>query len=288
MPHGRPGAPPKRPGLTQRFSNALAGRGPQDTRMDLPFLGDISISWRDILDIALITLLFYNIIVMVKQTRAVTAIYGLIIIIAVYLASRAIGLNTLNWLLEYILSSIFLLVVIVFQRDIRQALTTIGARRMWFASLFRKKEEHPTVPIISGAAEYMAHRKIGALMVIERSVPLGDTLERGVRLDARISKELLINIFWPNSPLHDGAAIISGNKIVAAGCILPLSTAVAKRDYGTRHRAALGITEESDAVVVVVSEERGVAAVAVDGRITGALDAVKLPKVLTSALERKI
>lgn len=255
--------------------------------MEIPILGGISVGWRDILDIALITLLFYYIIIVIKQTRAVTAIYGLIVIIAVYLISRAVGLSTLTWLLEYVLSSIFLLVVIVFQRDIRQALSSIGARQ-WTASLFRKKQEHPTIPIICGAAEYMAHRKIGALMVIERNVPLGDTTERGVRLDALISKEMLINIFWPNSPLHDGAAIIRGGRIVAAGCILPLSTAVAKRDYGTRHRAALGITEESDAVVVVVSEERGAIAIAVDGRLTGALDAVKLPRVLDSALERKI
>lgn len=256
--------------------------------MELPILGGISFGWRDILDIALITLLFYYIIIAVKQTRAVTAIYGLVVILAVYLLSRAIGLSTLNWLLEYVLSSIFLLVVIVFQRDIRQALSSIGSRRIWLTSLFRKKRDHPTVPIICGAAEYMAHRKVGALMVIERNVPLGDTTDRGVRLDAAISKELLINLFWPNSPLHDGAAIIRGDRIVAAGCILPLSTAVAKRDYGTRHRAALGITEESDAVVVVVSEERGAIAIAVDGRITGALDALKLPRVLDSALERRI
>lgn len=256
--------------------------------MEFPIMGGISIGWRDVLDIALITLLFYNVIVVVKQTRAVTAIYGLISLFVAYIASRALGLNTLNWLLEYILSSIFLLVVIVFQRDIRQALTTIGARKVWVPSFLRKKKEFPMVPIICEAAEYMAQRKIGALMVIERSVPLGDTTDRGVRLDALISKELLINLFWPNSPLHDGAAILRGNKIVAAGCILPLSTAVAKRDYGTRHRAALGITEESDAVVVVVSEERGAIAVAVEGRITGALDEVKLPRVLTSALERKI
>lgn len=256
--------------------------------MELPILGGISIGWRDILDIALITLLFYNVIVMVKQTRAVAAIYGLIVIIVAYIVSRAIGLNTLNWLLEYVLSSIFLLVVIVFQRDIRQALTSIGSRRMWFTTLFKRKQEHPTVPIICAAAEYMAQRRIGALMVIERSVPLGDTTERGVRLDANVSKELLINIFWPNSPLHDGAAIIREAKIIAAGCILPLSTAVAKRDYGTRHRAALGITEETDAVVVVVSEERGVVAVAVDGKLTAALDAVKLPRVLAMALEKKI
>ncbi|MCL1940068.1 MAG: diadenylate cyclase CdaA [Desulfovibrionaceae bacterium] len=256
--------------------------------MAFPLFGSISIGWRDILDIALITLLFYNIIIMVRQTRAVTAIYGLLTILAVYILSRALGLNTLNWLLEYLLGSLFLLVVIVFQRDIRQALTTIGARRFWFTSFFRKKGEYPTVPLICAAAEYMAQRRIGALIVIERNVPLGDTTDRGVMLDALVSTELLINLFWPNSPLHDGAAIIRDSRIVAAGCILPLSPAVAKRDYGTRHRAALGITEETDAVVVVVSEERGAIALAVDGKLTAALDAAKLPRVLHSALEKKL
>lgn len=256
--------------------------------MNIPFFDNIQISWRDIVDIALVTLLFYNIILMVKRTRAVSAIYGLIIIIAVYFASRAIGLTTLNWLLEYVLASLFLLVVIVFQRDIRHALTTIGARRMRLTFLFRKKQDDPVVDIVCEAAEYMAQRRIGALIVIERDMHLDDTTERGVRLDALVSKELLISLFWPNSPLHDGAALLRGNRIVAAGCILPLSTAVAKRDYGTRHRAALGITEETDAVVVVVSEERGTVAIAVAGRLTGSLDTIKLPRVLISALEKKL
>ncbi len=254
----------------------------------MPFGASLSIGWRDIVDVLLVTFLFYNIIVMVKQTRAVTAIYGIVVLIIVYLVSRQVGLTSLTWLLENVLSSLFLLVIIVFQRDIRHALTSIGAKNWLVPSIFRKKQADPSVGIISEAALYMAQRKIGALIVIERNVPLGDTMERGVRLDARISKELLINLFWPNSPLHDGAVLVRGQTILAGGCILPLSTAVAKRDYGTRHRAALGITEETDAVVVAVSEERGVAAIAVDGRLTGPLDETKLPRVLASALERKL
>ncbi len=245
------------------------------------------LGWRDFLDLFIVTLLFYNIIVMVKQTRAVTAIYGIITIIVVYFVSRQLGLNTLNWLLENVLRSLFLLVVIVFQRDIRQALTSLGTQNWWLPSFFRKETEDPMVGILCEAALYLASRKIGALIVIERKVPLGDTTERGVRLDARISKELLIAVFWPNSPLHDGAALISRGKLVAGGCILPLSTAVAKRDYGTRHRAALGITEETDAVVVVVSEERGAVAIAVNGKLTNALDGDKLYRVLASSMEER-
>ena len=256
--------------------------------MEFPFLDGHSIDWRDILDVILITVLFYNVIVMVKKTRAVSAIYGLSVILVAFFVSRVLGLNTLNWLLEYILGSLFLLVVIVFQRDIRQALTTIGARHLWIPSFFRKKQPDPLLGTLCEAALYMARRKIGALIIIERNVPLGDTTERGVTLDALVSKELLINIFWPNSPLHDGAAIIRNGRLLAAGCILPLSTAVAKRDFGTRHRAALGITEETDAVAIVVSEERGIVTIAVEGRLTGALDEAKLPRVLAAALEKRI
>ncbi len=258
--------------------------------MDALFaLTHTAFGWRDAVDILLVTLLFYNIIIMVKETRAVTAIYGLGLIIMAYFVSRAVGLSTLNWLLENFLSSLFLLVVIIFQRDIRHALSSIGARQWWLPALLRrKKTDNRVLDVICNAALYMAQRNIGALIVIERNVPLGDTTERGVRMDAILSQELLINMFWPNSPLHDGAALIKGDVIVAGGCILPLSTAVAKRDYGTRHRAALGITEESDAVVVVVSEERGAVAVAVEGRLTAALDEPKLRRVLASALERKL
>lgn len=256
--------------------------------MELGFLSSLTIGWRDILDIALVTFLFYYLILMVRQTRAVAAIYGLIIIIVAYFVSRSLGLVTLNMLLENVLSSLFLIVVIVFQRDIRQALTSIGAHQWWFLSFFRKKTADPLRDVVCEAALHMAQRKIGALIVLERNVPLGDTTERGVMLDALVSRELLINIFWPNSPLHDGAAIIRRNRLLAAGCILPLSTSAAKRDYGTRHRAALGLTEETDAVVVVVSEERGAVSIAVNGKLTGALDADKLPRILSSIMEKKI
>ncbi len=251
-------------------------------------LFSMTVGWRDFLDVALVTLLFYYIILMVRQTRAVAAVYGLILILVAYFFARRLGLITLNLLLENVLSSLFLLVVIVFQRDIRQGLTELGSRRWDLFSLFKKKEAAPLVGIIAEAALYMAQRKIGALIVLERNVPIGDATERGIAVDAALSKELLINIFWPNSPLHDGAALLRGNRITAAGCILPLSTAVAERDYGTRHRAALGITEESDAVTIVVSEERGVVAVAVGGKLTGPLDAQKLPVVLKSILEKKV
>ena len=256
--------------------------------MDLPAIPNISVTWRDIVDICLVTIIFYSIIGLVKKTRAVTAIYGLLFIILTYFVARQVGLNTLGWIFEYILNSLFLLVVIVFQSDIRQALVSLGSRK--FRMPFSRKKEKGVLhlSIICEAVQYMAARKIGALIVIEGNTPLGETLERGVELNARLSRELLINLFWPNSPMHDGAVILRNRTIVAGGCILPLSTAEAKRDYGTRHRAALGITEETDAVAVVVSEERGVVAIAVNGRLTDALDGPKLLRVLTSAVEKRL
>ncbi len=254
--------------------------------MDIPILNNMTIGWRDIVDVVLVTFLFYNAIRVLRETRAVAAVYGILSIIVLYIVSRFLGFNTINWILDNILRSFVLLIAIVFQNDIRNALISLGARK-WFTNIFKRKRDNPILDIIAASATYMAERRIGALMVIERDVPLGDTTEGGVKIDALVSKELLINMFWPNSPLHDGAVLLKRNRIVAAGCILPLSTAVAKRDYGTRHRAALGITEETDAVVVVVSEERGVCAVALEGRLTGALDEAKLRRVLQAALEKK-
>lgn len=254
--------------------------------MSLFSLSSLSISWRDILDIALVSLVLYSVILIIKRTRAVAAVYGLILILISYFFARFLGLSTLSWLYEGFLNSLFLLVIIVFQSDIRHWLTALGNRQ--FSLSFRKKKRYSTSALqnICDAAQYMAARKIGALIVIERNIPLTQIVEGGVAIDSILSKELLINLFWPNSPLHDGAVIVRGETIVAGACILPLSEAVTKRDYGTRHRAALGITELTDAIVVVVSEERGVAAVSINGRLTDSLDDIKLLRVLVTAMER--
>lgn len=253
--------------------------------MALPLFG-IVVSWRDLLDIFLVTVLLYQIIRMAQGTRAGAALHGLLLVIIVYLITRPLGINTLNWILENFLSSIVLVVVIIFQRDIRTALTFMGSRRGFFPST-RKKVNEELRDKVAAAAQYMAQRKIGALLIIEGAVPLNDIVQGGVVLNADITRELLVSIFWPGGPLHDGAAVIRGNKIVAAGCILPLATFVRdKQDYGTRHRAAIGITEDTDAIAVVVSEERGVTSIAVNGRLSGGIDKEKLHRVLGSVLEK--
>lgn len=253
--------------------------------MTIPWL-NITVSWRDALDILLVTMLVYRIILMAQGTRAGAAMHGLLIVILVYLMTRPMGVNTFTWILENFLGSLVLVIVIIFQRDIRNTLTYMGSRRGLFSTA-RQKTNAELREKIAAAAQYMAQRKIGALIVIEGSVPLSDITQGGVVINADISRELLISIFWPGGPLHDGAAVIRGNKIVAAGCILPLTTLVqGKQDYGTRHRAALGVTEETDAIAVVVSEERGVASIAVQGKLTGGFDAAKLDRVLGSVLEK--
>lgn len=253
--------------------------------MTIPWI-DITVGWRDALDILLVTALLYRVVLMAQGTRAGAAMHGLLLVIIVYLVTRPLGINTLNWILENFLGSLVLVIVIIFQRDIRTALIYMGSRRGFFSST-RQKTNAELREKIADAALYMAQRKIGALIVIEGSVPLNEIIQGGVLLNADISRELLISIFWPGGPLHDGAVVIQGNKIAAAGCILPLSTLVqGKQDYGTRHRAALGITEDTDAIAVVVSEERGVASVAVQGKLTGGFDAAKLDRVLGSVLEK--
>jgi len=246
-------------------------------------IGSLRISWRELLDIGLVAFIFYRVILLVRGTRAVSVIYGLVLLLVVYYLSGEFGLFTLNWLLANFLGSIFLVVIILFQRDVRKALSQVGAGGLWR----RSKAGEDVVNQLASALLGMAEKRVGALVVIEKNVPLGDVVDRGVKLSARISRDLLLTIFFPDSPLHDGAVIISGDEILAAGCILPLAVGVERaQNLGTRHRAALGITEETDAVAVVVSEESGRISVAAGGEMTASLDEVRLKRVLKRAWEK--
>ncbi len=246
-------------------------------------LGLIQLGWRDIVDIVVVAFIIYRVILLVKGTRAVPVFYGLLLLLVIYYFSGEVGLDTLHWLLANFLGSLFLVIIILFQRDIRKALAEMGAGRLFF----RTKPGLAILDELILSLVSMAQKRIGALVVIEKNTPLGDVLESGVELKADFSKDLLETIFYPNTPLHDGAVIIQGNKIVAAGCILPLAVGIkSKWDYGTRHRAAMGITEETDAIAVVVSEEKGKISVAVGGRIISSLDEVRLRRVLSTAWEK--
>jgi uncharacterized protein (TIGR00159 family) len=239
------------------------------------------ISWRELLDIGLVAVVYYYVILLVRGTRAVAVIWGLMLLLLVYYASDELGLNTLNWLLANFLSSIFIVIIVLFQKDIRKGLAQMGAGWFW-----RKSDiKNIVVDEICEAMESMARQKIGALVVIRKSVPLGDIIERGVEINAEVSKQLLVNIFWPDTPLHDGAVVISENKIVAGSCILPLAQVSTRQSaIGTRHRAALGISEETDALSIIVSEERGTVSVAVNGNLETNLDTLKLKTILLREL----
>ncbi|MDK2957507.1 MAG: diadenylate cyclase [Desulfovibrionales bacterium] len=239
----------------------------------------LDISWREILDMSAVALIYYYLISLVRGTRALAVIYGLVLVLLVYYASVELGLHTLNWLLTNFLSSIFLVIIILFQRDIRNALAQVGAGGL----LRRKKPQTVYLDELHEACVQMARRKIGALIVIERGMALGDIVERGVEIDAKVTSELLMTIFQPDTPLHDGAVIIRNGRIAAASCILPLSTTPTRdSSIGTRHRAALGLSESADALTIVVSEERGSLSMTASGKLTP-LNEERLRKILQAA-----
>jgi uncharacterized protein (TIGR00159 family) len=244
---------------------------------------NLQFSWQDVVDIVLVAFIFYRLILLIRGTRAVSVIYGLFLLLVVYYSSGVFGLYTLHWLLGQFLGSIFLVVIILFQKDIRKALSAMGAGRFWVKDRIGKEVIDELVLALSD----MGRSKTGALVVIERNTPLGDIVERGVEINGLVTRDLLLTIFYPDTPLHDGAVIIRNDRIAAAGCILPLAVGLKHRaSLGTRHRAAMGITEESDALAVVVSEERGTISVAIGGKITTSLEEVRLKRVLVSALAK--
>lgn len=246
-------------------------------------LGQLTFGWRDLLDILIVAILCYYGIRFVRGTRAMAALNGLLLLLALYAAAQVLGLFTLVWLLQNVFSSLFLVVVILFHQDIRQALSNMN-----FRHLFRRKANIRTemISTVSRTACALASRRIGAIIVIERNVPLGDMTEKGVTIDAVVSQDLLATIFFPNTALHDGAVIIGHNdRITAAGCVLPLAN-VARQHFGTRHRAAIGITEVSDAISIVVSEERGEVTLAQDGHLSNPLNQERLERILANVLNQ--
>ncbi len=231
----------------------------------------------DLADIALVAFVVYQGIMLVKGTRAMHMLLGLGVVFVTMVISQHLGLLTINWLINSFLSSLVLVVIIIFQNDLRRALARLG-RGPFFGP---GEDPGAALEEVVRAAVGLASRMTGALIVLERHIALGDYLEAGVKLDASVTRELLVSLFQTSSPLHDGAAIIGENRIKAARCVLPLSVNPSLgRHLGTRHRAALGLSEETDAVAVVVSEERGRVSVAVAGQLTPDLDAVALRNLL--------
>jgi len=240
----------------------------------------------DVLDILLVSIIVYRLLLFIKGTKAAQMLIGLGLLLGASLLSRYLELYTLDWLIQSFWSQAVIALIIVFQPEIRRALAQMGEAQ--FLQTFTSAEELKSLEEIVRAAIALANRKIGALMVIERDTSLKDFVEIGTPLDAKVSKELLISIFHPASPIHDGAVVIKGNRVIAAGCFLPitLSPEVSKA-MGTRHRAGLGLAEETDAVVIVVSEETGMISLAISGKLETNLDMARLRNVLTDLFTTK-
>ena len=243
--------------------------------------------WRNLVDIGILAILIYNVIKLVMHTRANSLFKGIALILVLAWVSDVLQISALNWLLEQIISMGFIVIVIVFQPELRRALDQIG-RSKWARQIFSTSKKHQSdhseqhVSELVRALSNMSRKKIGALIVFERNTGLGDVIESGTVVDAQISAPLIENIFEPNTPLHDGAMIIREERIEAAACILQLSDDYSiSRELGTRHRAAIGVTESTDAVSLIVSEETGIISMARDGKLTRYLDAKSLTILLT-------
>ncbi len=244
---------------------------------------------RVILDILVVTLIIYWLLWVAQGTRATQLIRGIITLFAfVFLLGTSLQLSTLNWILSRTWPALVVALPVIFQPELRRALEQIGHTGAWLRTSFPSGPEQDlerTVDEVVRAAAQLARQRYGALIVIERETGLQDFADRGVILDAALTRQLLINVFFPNSPLHDAAVIVRGDRIVAASVVLPLTDNIsASGQLGTRHRAAIGVTEESDALAVVVSEETGQMAVAHNGRLIRNLDQDRLRRVLRSLL----
>ncbi len=245
---------------------------------------------RAILDVALIAFVFYRILLFIRGTRAVSMLVGLLAIAFAFMISQEslLNLSTFNWMLEQFIGNILIIILVLFQGDIRKALAAFGQTR--FLSAFRSAQGAHIIDELVKAVTSMARQNIGALIVIEREADLSSFAREGTRIDGRVSKELIYTLFVPErqNPLHDGAVLIQDGLITSAGVFLPMTINPSlERSLGTRHRAGVGLSEETDAIVLIVSEERGSVTVAVDGQLSGELTSGELRRILTDALTRK-
>ena len=245
---------------------------------------------RAILDILAVTIIIFWLLWVIQGTRATQLIRGVIIFLALgYFLATALDLSTLNWILSKTWPALIVAIPVIFQPELRRALEQLGHTGSWLRTSFPAGSDvevmERTVDEVVRAAAQLARQRYGALIVIERETGLQDYADRGVPIDAYVTRQLLINIFYPNSPLHDAAVIIRGDRIVAASVVLPLTDNVsATGQLGTRHRAAIGVTEDSDALAIVVSEETGQIAIAHNGRLIRNLDQDRLRRVLRTLL----
>jgi diadenylate cyclase len=243
-----------------------------------------SVEWWDLLDIALVSFLVYELLLLIRGTRAMQMALSGAFLIGLFFVSQWLQLETVNWVIRNLAAYVVFAIIVLFQADIRRALAHFG-RAPFFRYFQRASSDDETIEELVVAATTLSARRTGAIVVIERQIGLRNYIEGGIPLDAMITYDLLATIFQPGSPLHDGAVIVQGDRVAAAACFLPLSVnPPVSRDLGTRHRAALGLTEENDSIAIVVSEETGIISLALDGELERGLSADALRIRLRSLL----
>ena len=256
---------------------------PIDITLPIQFHGILStIGWFDIIDILIVGTILYKVYEMLQDTRAITLVKGILVLLAVTIVCSWAELHVISWLLQKAVTLLFVALPIVFQPELRRALEHLGQGTfLGTAALLDDDEARSVVRELTRAVKQLSATRTGALLVIERNMGLNDVSATGIHIDGLISADFLLNVFIVNTPLHDGAAVIRGNRLIAAGCLLPLTeNRSLSTELGTRHRAAIGLSEQCDALVVVVSEETGTVSVAENGRIVRHLDSDHLREYL--------
>ncbi|MBE6771861.1 MAG: TIGR00159 family protein [Ruminococcaceae bacterium] len=252
----------------------------------------IDFGFFDFLDICFVAFILYNGIKLIRETRAFQLVKGLLLLGVIYLIINMLNMEASSYIFEFIFKNIFIILVILFQQEIRQVIEKVGTSKFTSISLLLKgnnveknKVVSDAVIEISKAVQRMSDSKTGSLIVMEKELLLGDVISTGTPVDAKVTHELVGNIFFPNSPLHDGAAVVRDGRLLCAGCVLPLTkNQNISSDLGTRHRAAMGMSEQSDAIVIVTSEETGIISVAVGGELTRNLTESELREKLIDYL----
>lgn len=252
------------------------------------FLRSLPITWWDVVDIAVVTIAVYELLRLIRGTRAVQMALGSMLLVMIFFVSRWAPLQTVNWLIRNIFGYVVFAAIVIFQNDIRRALAHFG-RTPFFQYFAKRDEVDEMIEEIAVAASLLADKRTGAIIVIERAIGLRNYIESGIPLDSTITHDLLLSVFHTGSPLHDGAVIVQEDRIAAAACFLPLTVnPQLSRELGTRHRAAIGLTEETDSVAVVVSEETGAISLALDGGIERGLSPQRLrERLLDLVTERR-
>lgn len=250
-----------------------------------------NLGWISLVDVAVVAFVLYKLLMLIKGTRAVQLLKGLAVLLILSNLVDFLNLITVSWVLQKVWQMLFVALPVVFQPELRRALEQIGRGKFFTKSnlLQTKQVSNNVISEVIRCSQVLSKNRIGALIVFQRETGIQEWIETGIKVDAVVSSEFLVNIFIPKAPLHDGAVIINGDRVAAAGCLLPLSENPGlNKELGTRHRAAIGITEQSDALALVVSEETGGVSVALDGQLQRHLDEKELFELLELELQPKL